>query len=426
MDKNASYYSLLHYDKNILKNIIADDNPNKSNDNQYIDSFDLMQNRIYKQPHLNGYFFIFMTRPSLNLVISDSKMSPSYIERSRSRLGLDLKHDPTIYTHDEMIKFKEATGVLDPASNIARSPIISQIFNRNKDLVECLSRKSRSPFLKLITNFSLGLDLKDTTLKTGELLETIMGYKMRIPFHNIESTSAGEFSIPYYNDDNLLIFNLHQVWLDYINGVKLGKYDPDPDPLEYSYLDYMSSVYYFLLKPDLETLVWWGKYTGVFPDNIPHSIFGSKRFNIDTVDEISISYQYSYKEEMDLDILNDFSLVAKDSLGMNSSDLFTEKFGESIKFNYPLFSLKKYGVILEDSNMKHLADGTKILDEKDATIRNSNQSSQNVDRSFLDSIKKPSNSSNSGAQFNKYSKASRSQFGNFKSLNNFSSLDSFY
>jgi len=302
--------------KPLMHSMVKPDNNgnlvNYSKDFDNIKEFNFLNNRVFEQNHLNGYFLVFMTTPLLNLSVSGKGAETKMIDPTITDKLIKQIESGEDQSHWDRLKNEPRSTSAD---NVARSPIISQIFKTNRKLVEVFEingggSTTKNSLMPLITNFALGVDTKDFTMKPIELLETFRGYKMTIASHATESRSGGELSIPFYNDENLLIYNLHQIWFDYIDGVKLGKYMPLPDASENAYLDYMSSLYYFAFKPDMETLVYWCKFTGMWPSNIPSSIFSAKRFSIDPVDEISISYSYSYAEEMNESILRDFEMVS--------------------------------------------------------------------------------------------------------------------
>jgi hypothetical protein len=72
------------------------------------------------------------------------------------------------------------------------------------------------------------------------------------------------------------------------------------------------------MAPDAETIIFWAKYTGLFPQNVPYSAFSSG--DLATVNPIqtTISYVYNYKEFLNPEILIDFN-----DTFLNSSDIMT-------------------------------------------------------------------------------------------------------
>ena len=89
-------------------------------------------------------------------------------------------------------------------------------------------------------------------------------------------------------------------------------------------INYMSSLYYFKLGSDGETINYWGVYTGCFPksygaDNLST---GSKE-----VSKISVEYQAQFYEDLNIHILQDFNKISlmdcklsRDNTGLNATD----------------------------------------------------------------------------------------------------------
>jgi hypothetical protein len=76
-------------------------------------------------------------------------------------------------------------------------------------------------------------------------------------------------------------------------------------------IDYMSSIYYFVLEPDGKTLKYWAKYTGCWPNQIPYSQMSYRRGE-STMVELEGTFVYTSKEDMSVAILEDFNRVSLD------------------------------------------------------------------------------------------------------------------
>lgn len=131
---------------------------------------------------------------------------------------------------------------------------------------------------------------------------------MKYGKHNIKSKTADNFSITYTDDDNLNIIKVHKAWTDYISKVYRGEFFANPIHRQNRTIDYASSVYYFLCGPDGETILFWSKYTGVFPTNTPSSALVWQKGNITKMPEFSINYEFSWKEDLMPTTLAEFNL----------------------------------------------------------------------------------------------------------------------
>lgn len=177
-----------------------------------------------------------------------------------------------------------------------------------------------SPFIKLLSNTAMSFEPKDSVSKTKEVGETFYGFKLTLPAADVDSIVGDEISIKYHDLAGLPVLNLHKAWFDYHNGVRRGSITPRKDAIDKHYIDYVSSIYYFVTDLDGETILYWCKLTGVAPLNVPFSSLSSEWQNRDLI-EYSIQYTYSFKEDMDPDIFLDFNKL---SFGLDLSMNYKE------------------------------------------------------------------------------------------------------
>lgn len=186
------------------------------------------------------------------------------------------------------------------------------------------SYATSSPFIKLLSNTAVSFDAKDSVSKTKEVGETFYGYKLTLPGADVDSIVGDEISIKYRDLPGLPVLQLHKVWFDYHNAVRRGNLIPNRDAITNHYLDYTSSIYYFLCGMDGKTIEYFCKLTGVVPINVPYSTFSSDWQSHELV-EYNVQYVYSFKEDMNPDILLDFNkLVIGDT---DLSLIYTENNG---------------------------------------------------------------------------------------------------
>ena len=96
-------------------------------------------------------------------------------------------------------------------------------------------------------------------------------------------------------------------------------------------LDYPCSVYYIITAEDGETILFWSKYYGVFPTNVPSSSYSWTKGNTLASPEVSITYQYSFKEDFNPVSLVEFNLNSRiDSLSNPKYEpVYNEHLGSS-------------------------------------------------------------------------------------------------
>lgn len=115
-------------------------------------------------------------------------------------------------------------------------------------------------------------------------------------------------------------------------------------------LDYMCSIYYFMLDPDGKTIKYWSKYTGCWPSVIPYSSLAYSKGNTDAID-VNLSFNYIIKEDMNPQTLKDFNKVS-----LNLSSILSEN--ESTELYSPI----KKSVYLMKSNLAQYSNTTGFRD----------------------------------------------------------------
>lgn len=174
-------------------------------------------------------------------------------------------------------------------------------------------------FINIITNSAETFETKDNILKTKEDGETWVGDKIVFGDNQTESLGADTFNIEYTEYNDMALTYLHKTWVDYIHAVKRNKLHPYKstdtyntggcDYVQLKIIDYVSSVYYFVLDPDGHTIRYFSKYTGVFPTSIPYSAMSFK-LGDSNLRKLNITYQYSFKEDLDPRILDEFAALS--------------------------------------------------------------------------------------------------------------------
>jgi len=251
------------------------------------------------------------------------------------------------FTRPDLNIFEEGPGTIS-----------KQIINRYEfvdrlefdiELFKFLKNGQGGSFINPISNYVENFDLSDEIIKTREESETTNDWKIMYGGRQNESLAANTITLNYRDDRNLTIYKLHYIWLEYIHLISLGIIKPMPHNRIKKILDYAASVYFFLTAEDGETIIFYSKYTGVFPMNKPSSALswakGSHR-----PPNYSIQYQYSFKKDMDPLAIKDFNNISgyvkgsgytpvyDKSLGLMAktwaSNAFVEKVGRGYKLRY--------------------------------------------------------------------------------------------
>lgn len=253
---------------------------------------------IYKDPFINGNGFIFVTKPLLFLDYSRDKTN-----NANSLAYLNMTKDPQFSQY-----------------------IKTEILNSNDEqIIQMLSYKEnysfKSAFLPMFTNECKSFDSNDTTMETMDGFDTKQGYRESLPTHTTASEASNTVSISVNEDSNLSFTKLITLWVKYISNISDGTFDANPEMILNGALDYMSSIYYFVLAPDGKSIKYWCRYTGCWPTSIP---YGNLRYSKGQNDamELNINFQYTVKEDMNPRILEEFNMLSLKLLGVNTFDKY--------------------------------------------------------------------------------------------------------
>lgn len=225
---------------------------------------------------------IFFTRPDLNLFLSDG------IGGTLPVVNSQVSKDPR--THGILLK------------DIKLGQLLTQ---------DCMDLNDHN-FNPLLSNFAESLEIQDDSVDLLETGETFTGYKMQYSKHNIKSITSGTLNIKYKESFDAAILNMHQIWVDYQSNVYKGVFSPKMSHIYNAELDYACNIYYFLLDQDFETIRFWSKYYGVFPNNVPKSTFGFDFGSQVQFPELTVTYSYIYKEDLSPTTLIEFNQDAGD------------------------------------------------------------------------------------------------------------------
>jgi hypothetical protein len=162
------------------------------------------------------------------------------------------------------------------------------------------------------------MQLPDYVVKSYTLTQPYTKYSLPVGVNAIESSTGGTFDVTFREDKDLNITKLFYAWAYYIDGVSRNVFSPKKKYLLYNALDYATSVYDIAVGPTGEDIVYFGKYTGVIPTNVPISdLSWSKGGTPQTT--MSVSFSYFMYESFNSDILVDFNYNSLGYIYMNES-----------------------------------------------------------------------------------------------------------
>ena len=293
VDPNLAKRYLNDYSETTLyKNLLAlRENHNIGTDSKLVN--DIANNQIekfnrYKIKYASlqlpkTFTYIFFTRPDLNFFPS-TEADREDIEKEKLS---DKNVMPQVYNNTTFLYFYKNHYTLMKS--------LTDSFSEQHDF---------NPFL---SNMATSFDFSDEYIKSGEHGETLTGFKTKFGKNKIESITANNFSISYTDNNNLEIYKIHKMWVDYISKVYRGEFTAKRKYIQGRIFDYACSVYVIICGPDGESILFWTKYTGVFPTNIPSSAFNYSNGESMKVPNFSITYEYSWKEDFNPTTLGEFN-----------------------------------------------------------------------------------------------------------------------
>ena len=203
-------------------------------------------------------------------------------------------------------------------------------YEKAPELLKQLVGKSGydSEFMMYLSNRVMSFDLKAESIKYDTYGRALTGHKIAYGKENVESKTAGSFSVTFQDDRDLHVFHLAKIWTDYISDVYQGKLSPRENYMRDKVLDYVSAVYYILTAEDGETIIFWSKFYGVFPVEVPSNTYSWTSGNLLKTPTPSIDFQYSFKKDFDPMSLVEFNMISgKKDYGyipiINTNDKFT-------------------------------------------------------------------------------------------------------
>ena len=256
---------------------------------------------------IDGEDFINEIRENLNIYSAYSKLQVNnkyHTEFNRFKLDHpDVFMRNTIgyvvFTRPDLNLFEDDGSI---RTEISYDPRCQYITMHNPHIAKSLTHSFDNTFghnfHPFLSNMAQSIEIMDDTVDTLDTGETFTGYKFMYSKHNIKSITAGTLNIKFRETFDLGIVNTFQLWVDYQSNVYRGHFMPKEEYIWYKNIDYMCNVYYFLLDQDGETLLFWSKYFGVFPQNVPKSTFSYDAGSQVQLPEVSVTFGYIYKEDL--------------------------------------------------------------------------------------------------------------------------------
>ncbi|MGL5312411.1 MAG: hypothetical protein ACRC92_04085 [Peptostreptococcaceae bacterium] len=269
-----------------------------------------------------GYGHVFFTMPACNLFknksLSDDAgnllMSEDFTKSSIGSIKIDFE------------KIKDISPYL-ASDALSKAP---ELYNRLKDSPDLYryldSSVDGTPFMVPLYNHAKRAGYQDANLRTSSSAKNSRGISTEYGVDILESMANSQVSFTFHDDDNMIVFNLIDFWVKYIEAVRFGKVTPKFDYITQEKLDYTCSIYVFILGDDAQTIKYFCRYTGCYPMVVPYSSYEySKRG--DTQPEHNVTFKVTKFEPMNPVILNEFNKIASEYGGIDTAENMMETLG---------------------------------------------------------------------------------------------------
>lgn len=261
------------------------------------------------------YQYVFVTRPQLNIV---DEMAVRSIPKE-SEFAYESGRLPTPTLNAQAV----------------RNPIIGMAATMHGEIVYNLIKSGYSHhFIPYFTERVSGIEVPDFDIKSYSISQPYTGFTMPFAGTGFESLTGGSLNLSFRDDAEHRIENTFRIWIEYMHCVAFGSMDPivhdnqtfrNKGPIANHYFDYMCSIYTISTKADAREIVWYDKFTGCMPTQIPDRNHSFNRGGGNTETEISIPFQFFHHRACDPSILGDFNYNAfggKNSLNWESSSRY--------------------------------------------------------------------------------------------------------
>lgn len=219
------------------------------------------------------------------------------------------------FTKMDLHLFTPRTQTLNP--ELANRPFFQNCYNTHINVMNQLQLSTHmptnSPFCNMLTNsVRSNLDLQDISIDKIETASNIDGIRLEYPLTTSISNNIYDFTLEFSDNKYLDSYMFFRIWYEYELLKSKGLVTPpDRSYIVNRILHDQMSIYKFIVGEDMETIIHWSKLWGVYPTNIPRSVFSELD---DGPFRIPVSFNCQWVEDMDPLIITDFNQLVQDQL----------------------------------------------------------------------------------------------------------------
>lgn len=229
--------------------------------------------------------YLFFVKPNLH-ILAGSKTEEGRVEYTANGLSLNPELNNNRYFRD--------------------------LIYRHPDVVRSLTKnapgsRSGDPFCHLLSfTVNSSLDIPSSEFTTMDLPATMLGTSYEYLGNAEASDENPSFSLEFLDNKYLDTYHFFRAYDEYQTVRKSGLVTPPgEDYWRYKRLHNTMGVYKFLVAEDMETIIYYAYFWGVYPVSVPREAFSDPAFPEGLT--FSVNFKAAFFEDLDPRILESFN-----------------------------------------------------------------------------------------------------------------------
>lgn len=152
------------------------------------------------------------------------------------------------------------------------------------------------------------LEIPGLTAETIETPTNMYGVGFSYRGSSEASDDSFDFSLEFKDTKWLDVYYFFKTYEEYETLKHHGTIAPYRKYIENKVIHDQFSIYKFLVDEDMESIIYYSKFTGVMPKSLPRDVFSNAKF--DNGISYSVDFRAAFFDDMKPEILNDFNYIS--------------------------------------------------------------------------------------------------------------------
>lgn len=243
--------------------------------------------------------------------------------------SMGITHEYVFFTKPDLHLLQVSNRYITLANSLAPYSFFNDMVERYPHIMQQLqlsaNGESVPPFMQILSN-TIRSELEVPSLESENDIETganVYGTKITYRGSSYSSDQDLSFSIEFEDNKYLEVYTLFKIYDEYCRLKNMGMIELDYNDrddthwIEYTLnkvLHDQFSIYKFITDSDGMSLIYWCKYTGVFPTGAPRDAFS----NMDGgPQKLTVQFKANFFRDMDSSILAEFNKIGITRTGLN-------------------------------------------------------------------------------------------------------------